>query len=305
MSRLQHPAPGSDGNIPPRPVVAWIDSIGLIGPGMPDWTSVREVLAAAQPWQPSPTVAVLPPILPPAERRRSSLAVRIALAAGHSAVAASSFPTQQLRSVFASSGGDGMTCHLICDALAQQDRRISPTQFHNSVHNAPSGYWGIAMRSTAASTSLCAHDSSFSAGLLEAIMQLQESGEPVLLVAYDAPYPDPLRACRPVADAFGVALVLSPHTTGKALMRMSLTLQEATATRMTEAGLEAMRRGIPSARSLPLLQAVARQQEGMIAIDYIDSTDAGRVATRICLALTPAAGAGAGVRGFTISDPVA
>mgnify|MGYP002075717815 CR=1 FL=1 len=32
--------------------------------------------------------------------------------------------------------------------FASDDRLISPTRFHNSVHNAPSGYWSIAARST-------------------------------------------------------------------------------------------------------------------------------------------------------------
>lgn len=295
------PAPGPAA----KPIGAWIDSVALIGPGMADWSAAREVLSGGQPWRQSATVAFLPPILPPAERRRASLAVRIALAAGHSAVGASSFPAQQLISVFASSGGDGTTCHLICDALAQQDPRISPTQFHNSVHNAPSGYWGIAMRSTAPSTSLCAHDASFSAGLLEAMVQLQESREPVLLVAYDAPYPEPLRTCRPVSDAFGVALVLSPHATGNALMRMSMTLQEALSTRMPDAGLESLRLGIPSARSLPLLQALARQQESQVAIDYLDSPDPRRPALRVCLTLSAPPGADRARHDAAIGDAVA
>lgn len=274
---------------PVRPIVAWIDSLALIGPGLPDWSAASEVLRRVRPWQPAATVATLPPILPPAERRRTSLAVRIALAAGHQAMAASSFAASGLLSVFASSSGDGMTCHLICDALAQADPRISPTHFHNSVHNAPSGYWGIAMQSTASSTSLCGHDASFAAGLLEAVTQLVATDRPVVLVAYDAPYPEPLQTCRPVADAFALALVLSPHETGKALARMTLTLGPATATRMSDAALESMRLSIPSARALPLLEAIARQHEGTVVLDYLDPADAGLPSARMCLAVSGAA----------------
>jgi len=45
-----------------------------------------------------------------------------------------------LPSVFASSGGDGHNCHEICQALSLEERLISPTRFHNSVHNAAAGY---------------------------------------------------------------------------------------------------------------------------------------------------------------------
>ena len=89
------------------------------------------------------------------------------------------------------------------------ERLISPTRFHNSVHNAAAGYWSIAYGCTEASTSLCAGDASFGAGLLEALAQLAAVAPAVLLLAYDADYPPPLHAKRPIADAFGVALLLT------------------------------------------------------------------------------------------------
>jgi hypothetical protein len=288
-------SPGSlPANTPARPLEAWIDSVALIGPGLADWAAACEVLRGAQAWQPAATVATLPPILPPAERRRTSLAVRIALAAGHQAIARSTFAAQQLDSVFASSGGDGMTCHLICEALAQQDRRISPTHFHNSVHNAPSGYWGIAMGATPSSTSLCGYDASFATGLLEAMAQVAANARPVILIAYDAPYPEPLRRCRPVADAFGLALVLAPHATANAAMRMTATLGCAEPTPMGHPALEAMRLAIPTARALPLMQALARQQAATVAIEYLASPLAADPPSRLCLALSAAAAAGPG-----------
>ena len=98
------------------------------------------------------------------------------------------------RRVFSFSGGDGDNCHEICAALASSERLISPTRFHNSVHNAAAGYWSIAYGCTRASTSLCADDASFGAGLLEALAQLACGAPAVLLVAYDVDYPPPLYA---------------------------------------------------------------------------------------------------------------
>lgn len=269
---------------PPR-LDAWLDGIGLIGPGFPDWAAARAVLRGARPYEPATAVATLPPILPPAERRRTSLAVRIALAAASQAIDDCSHRAQDLASVFTSSGGDGLTCHLICDALAQEDRRVSPTQFHNSVHNAPSGYWGIGARATPASTSLCGHDASFVAGLLEAMTQVAVSDRPVILVAYDTPYPEPLHAVRPVSDAFGLALVLAPEASGNAAgslgIRLSLTMGQADATIMREQALESLRLSIPTARALPLMQAVAREEAGSVVLDYLEGLDASMPPIRV------------------------
>jgi hypothetical protein len=171
--------------------------------------------------------------------------------------------------VFASSSADGDTCHAICEQLAGADRLISPTRFHNSVHNAPSGYWSIATRCMAPSTSLCGYDGSFGAGLLEACAFLHAHGKPVLLVAYDAPYPEPLLAKRPVRDAFGLALLLAPQAGAGALARLELTLTDAAPDTLADAGLEALRRAIPTAHSLPLLDLLARGAKAAAVIEYL------------------------------------
>src|SRR5205085_5133320 len=110
--------------------------------------------------------------LPAAERRRTGAVIRLALTTGLQALANGGLSAAEVMTVFTSSGGDGQVIHEICEALASAHREVSPTRFHNSVHNAPAGYWGIATRSHAASTSLCAFDWSFAAGLLEACAQV-------------------------------------------------------------------------------------------------------------------------------------
>ena len=77
---------------------------------------------------------------------------------------------------------------------------VSPTRFTNSVHNAAAGCWHIAVASRASSTSLCAFDGSFGAGLIEAATSVHLSGQPVLLVASDSPYPEPLNSVRPASS---------------------------------------------------------------------------------------------------------
>jgi hypothetical protein len=219
-----------------------------------------------------------PSVLPAAERRRTGSVVKLALAISLEAVNRSGMNASELPTVFSSSGGDGSNCHEICQSLATQDRQISPTRFHNSVHNAASGYWSIAAGATAAANVLCAFDASFGAGLLEALTQLVVERTPVLLVAYDVGYPEPLRTVRPIPDAFGVAMVLEPIAAGSAtgdagvpLAHITASLTDDVAERMPHAQLEALRTSIPAARCLPLLTKFARREPGRAVLDYLEN----------------------------------
>ncbi|MBN3785071.1 beta-ketoacyl synthase chain length factor, partial [Burkholderia sp. Ac-20345] len=152
------------------------------------------------------------------------------------------------------------------------DCQLSPTRFHNSVHNAPAGYWSIATRAMATSNVLCAHDGSFAAGLLESLCQVAVDRVPTLLIAYDTDYPEPLRAVRPIGDAFGVALVLAPEASERALARIDVQLTDAPATTLAHPGLDALRAGNPAARVLPLLDALAVRRSTRVVLDYLADT---------------------------------
>ena len=252
------------------PLTAYVEGIGVLGPGMADWPAAARVLTGEVPWQSAPTVLPVPQCLPSAERRRTGTPVKLALAVGLEATASAGADPVTLRAVFSSSGGDGQNCHEICQVLASEDRQLSPTRFHNSVHNAAAGYWGIATGATAAANALCAHDASFAAGVLEALTQLAVEHAPVLLIAYDAGYPEPLRSVRPIPDAFGVALLLAPARSAVSLGRLQLSWCEGRADPLADAALEGLRTSIPAARSLPLLAQLARRASARIAIEYLD-----------------------------------
>jgi hypothetical protein len=263
----------------PHPAAAltvFVDGIGLIGPGFSSWEEGRLQLAGLAAYAMQKTVLPSPMSLPPAERRRAGAIIKASLAVGHEAVNAAGLDAAALPSVFSSSSGDGINCHEICSALASGDRLISPTRFHNSVHNAASGYWSISTGAMCSSSVLCAYDGSFAAGLLEAMTQVVVDDGPVLLVAYDTDYPEPLHSKRPVPDTMGVALVLSPRRSERS--QASITLQATdcltnrAADRMDEAALEFLRQTIPAARALPLLQAIARKQAMPLVLAYLDGT---------------------------------
>ena len=262
-------------------VRVYVNGVGVLGPGLTGWPATQTALCGGMI---SSDPVTLPPVaaLPPAERRRTGAVVRLAVAVGLEALAHAGLHAADTASVFASSGGDSETINAILEVLATDRREVSPTRFHNSVHNAPSGYWAVACAARAPSTSICAYDGSFAAGLLDAAVQAAIDRRPVALIAYDLPYPEPLHQVRPIGGVFGVALVLSPVRTTDSLAALCVTMVPATdpATTMDEPALEALRQTNPAARGLPLLAALARAQPATLQIDGIE-------ASRLHIAVTP------------------
>ncbi len=253
-------------------MLVFVEGIGIVGPGLEGWTAARTVLAGDAAYDSRP---VRPPpveLLPAAERRRAGLTVRLAIAAGIEALTQAGRAPADMAMVFTASGGDGETIHAILSVLATEQREVSPTRFHNSVHNAPSGYWAVATGSRAPSTSLSAFDDSFAAGLLEATVQAIVQDRPVTLIAYDVPYPEPLHAARPIGATFGMALVLSPHRSDRVLCALTIAAAgaDSSETCMTDPELERLRLGNPAARGLPLLAVIASGEAGTIHIGGTD-----------------------------------
>lgn len=261
---------------------AFIEGVGLLGPGLQGWPAARRVLSGEEPLRSASTVITASELLPPAERRRTPASVKLALAVGGEAFENAGRDAESTATVFTSSSGEAETLHELCEVLASAEREVSPTRFHNSVHNAAAGYWSIATRSREASTSLCAYDASFTAGLVEAVTQVVSSGRPIGLIAYDQPYPEPLHSARPVLASFGAALVLTPQATDRTSASLELIFLPGREepTRMSDSDLERLRLGIPAARALPLLETLARGAEGHIVLDVL-------AGTRVHVALKP------------------
>ncbi len=246
----------------------YVEGISVFGPGLNGWDASAPVLAGREPYTPSKLQLPVLEMLPPAERRRTTPTIKLALSAAHAAVTLAGRAPAEVATVFASSGGDGETIHIILETLATENRELSPTRFHNSVHNAPSGYWAVAMGCREPSTTLCAHDWSFAAALLEAAAQTVVDRRVVALIAYDCPYPEPLHSVRPIEAEFGVALVLSVEQTGRSIARLDLGSAATVETGMSTAALEKLRIGNPAARALPLLQALAGKRAETIILGY-------------------------------------
>lgn len=249
----------------------YVEGVGIRGDGLVGWDAAVPVLAGRRDYASAPVSLPQSTLLPANERRRMVTTVKLALAVGTEAFENAKRDPSDTATVFTSSGGDGDTLHNILDALAAEQIEVSPMRFHNSVHNAPSGYWSIAAKTSEPTTSLCAHDASFSAGLLEAAAQATVDKRAVGLIAYDLPYPEPLNAFRPIGSTFAVGLVITPAPSETSFASFTIALADGNEppTAMAEPRLEAIRLGNPAARSLPLIEALARQIETKIVLEYL------------------------------------
>ena len=151
-------------------------SIAVLGPGLPGWGASRAILAGEGALAGRPTIALpahLPSCRPPSAAAPAQSS-GCALAVATEAVAASG---HRPAPIFAS-----------CSAAAMATRSdggrdpgcgertpggfVSPTQFHNSVHNAAAGYWSIGVGSTAARPACIACDDwTFAASLMKAVAE--------------------------------------------------------------------------------------------------------------------------------------
>lgn len=246
-----------------------VSGVGLVAPGLEDWTSSLPMLKGERAYVAGELTPHRPTLLAANERRRTTrtinLALQVALQSLHAGI-----DRRSLASVFASSEGDTGVLDRTCIALNLPGRPVSPIQFHNSVHNAPAAYWSIGIGSTAPSTSICAFDASFSAGLLEAATLTLVERRPVLLVAYDHVPPPALGTHCPVQAPFAAALLLGPERTPESRFALVLDLADAgRADTCGDPGLETLRRSNPIARSLPLLQAMARGSRRQVRLPYV------------------------------------
>ena len=239
----------------------YIDGLALWAPALPGWQTAWPALrgqalatpASATVKRPSP------PMLAPAERRRAPDTVALALEVAAAAVLQSGHDAAQLPSLFVSAHGDLAINDYMCSTLAATPMLLSPTKFHNSVHNAAAGYWTMGTGCHQASTALSAFEWSFANGLLTAATQATADHLAVLLVGYDVAAVGALTSVTRSDGLLAGALVLSPLRSAHSMAQIDWALHDAPATAPTlqSAAARALA-GNAMADALPLFEALAR-----------------------------------------------
>ena len=250
----------------------WISGIGVRGPGFADWEAFSAILRGEADYTAEPIVLDAPDLLNARERRRTSATVRLALGVAEESMRRSGVSGDDLAAVFGSANSDGATVHQLLGTLATEDGLVSPTQFHNSVHNAATGYWSIGTGSKLSATSIAAHDYTFGATLLKSALQATADRTPILLVAFDMPFPEPLHSSRPLSDSFAVSFVVQPEKAYGSVARLELDWRPGEPDEVTEPGNALLRplwSGNPAARAIPLLEALATRRDATVTIGHL------------------------------------
>ena len=244
-----------------------VGGIGAWLQGAPDWPTLRAILRGERGLAGDAPAKPAANALPAAERRRAPDGVRLAAEVAAQACAMAKCDPAALPCVFASTHGELAITDYVCETLARAPLELSPTRFHNSVLNAPAGYWTIATGCTAASSAVTAHHHSFAAGLLEAMAFACAEQTPVLFACCDVASTGPLVAMTRTTLAFGAALVLAPIVASGP--RLAWSLGNGSAATLPPAGLplQVVAGDNPaSAQALALLSALVCGERSTLAL---------------------------------------
>jgi hypothetical protein len=203
--------------------------------------------------------------IPPRDRRRAPLFVRMAVEVMDQACRMAKVEPSSAATVFGSSLGDVQITDYMCRTVAGEPRSLSPTRFHNSVHNASTGYWSIATESHAAANAVSAYDYSPAIALLEGAIQAIEERLPVLVAFQEMAATATFESIYPSRHPLAVAMLLMPGQIAEhPLGHLSLELDRSQASGAapygpdrSEAPLFADLEGNFAASMLGLLRAIA------------------------------------------------
>lgn len=133
-----------------------------------------------------------PSLLPTRLRRRTSPLTRVVAGCLRDLAAQTGLDLRTTALVHGSALGELKVTVDLLTALHRDDGLLSPTAFHNSVHNTPMGYVSIATANRDVSTSIAAGESTTAMALLEATCLLQCGTSNVAVIVADEALPDPL-----------------------------------------------------------------------------------------------------------------
>jgi hypothetical protein len=248
-----------------------IEGVAFWHTRLPGWALARAVICGEQEAPATSATRPTPSLLAPTERRRAPDTVALALEVAARACEAAARSPAQLRSVFASTYGDLGISDYMCATLAGTPTLISPTKFHNSVHNASAGYWSIGTSSHTSYTAISAYRYTFANAVLEAATQVVCDGQPVVCVAFDVQSSGPLGTVAPSSGLLGAALVLAPSR-GDSHRTLELRVEKGSATDVTPARSPAATLVAQNALApcLPFFEALAYSKPGNVLLALSD-----------------------------------
>jgi hypothetical protein len=252
----------------------YVRGLGLFTPGFADVTAWREG---------RPDASVEKPRCQLVDARLKRGSSRFANMLGEvveQAASEAGLDVRTVPTVYGSSLGEIETMCILLRMLYEEEGKLSPNRFKNSVHNAASGLLSIATSNTAFTTAIAGGERSFETSLLETWAYVDENGGSAILAVADDRPPEPLDK---LGDhgALAIAFALSAEPGDEPHLRLS---------NFRRAGgpIEARAR-VPkelapncAAAGLELLEAVLARRAGTISLAL-----PGRVTTCLDLDVLP------------------
>jgi hypothetical protein len=238
--------------------------LGAWGPGFTDWPSLSALLLQTTPQDESAfiTSTPKPEVIPANERRRAPLPVKAAVDVSWQALQQSGIASSEVACVFGSGLGDTEITDYMCRVLTTAEKQLSPTKFHNSVHNAAAGYWTISTHCMKSANSIAAYHMTAGLAMLEAMTQCVLHNEPVLITLFDTAAHDAYRQIFACEHNFAAALLITPidfaGTTPLAELALTQAPALATQPEWHSPTLTTLYQTNPAAKILNLLAALAQ-----------------------------------------------
>ena len=242
-----------------------ISGIGLWGYGLCNWSDFLAGRANDFECTPDGAPVPSPKSIPARERRRAPLPVKLAIEVIEQACKMASIDPETVATVFSSAMGDNDITDYICSTLVGTEKLLSPTKFHNSVNNAPSGYWSITAKNRAPSGYVCGFKDSVPIALLEAATLCIAENRPVILAIYDVPTKAPLSDICRIEEPFGAAFALDSESRSDA-WSVELNFREGKAgrPRLVSDRLQNLCDKNPAAQSLAIFEAIASNEPALL-----------------------------------------
>lgn len=175
-------------------------------------------LGAADPAIKAPKAELLPARL----ARRCSLLTRMSAEVVARASDQAGIEPSAATVILASVYGEILTTGQLLSMMTEDPSSpLSPTRFHNSVHNTPIGYLSIATENHSGSTAISAGSATVAMALLEAATTVAAGQGPVVVAIVEEPLPEGLAPDGGVYDGLAVAFVVESRREAGVAVRLT------------------------------------------------------------------------------------
>lgn len=206
-------------------------------------------------------VAATPRMLEGPLRRRASPLTRISVEVFDQATTAAGIDPSAIPTIWATAHGEHGTAIKLLKMMLRGEGKVSPTHFHNSVHNTPSAYASIAGGNACASTTLTGGSELVASAILEAFCHLESGTPEIAVILADEPLHEPFDR-DDMQAALGIAFCFSAEPANSTL-RLSGLRREA----LTRAKPHDRIGGLHVSAGLPLLEQIVAGKPGTVVLE--------------------------------------